>query len=290
MRVQRDFQSKSLSLDQRLSIAQYLDDIDAHSVKPCSTPMDPQWKYGDDPPITDRKMHKLFRSQVGSVSYFAQCTRPDIAYAVNCLCRHLDNPNSACFRALKHLNAYLVGTPDLGLVFHSPDPSALRLEAYADSSYGGTDTDSGKSHTGYVVYFGGAPVDWSSHLQSVIAQSSAEAEQISAFSSACVIFNFRQFLEEFTLHQTGATVIWEDNEACIAQSKNPVNHKRCKHILLKYHYLRDLTESGIVRLEYICTTDQVADILTKPLALALFSKLRPFLVRSCASLSSSSSS
>ena len=46
-------------------------------------------------------------------------------------------------------------------------------------------------------------------------------------------------------------------------SKNPVNHQRCRHISLKYFYIRDLVETGIIKLEYIKTIHQIADIFTK---------------------------
>ena len=96
------------------------------------------------------------------------------------------------------------------------------------------------------------------------------------------IKTYRQLLEEFGHLQGEPTILWEDNQACIAQSKNPVNHKRCKHILIKYHYLRHLTESNIIRLEYIVTKNQTADILTKPLAPSDFQRLCPFLVQPAA--------
>jgi hypothetical protein len=263
------------------------------AVKPLPTPMDAQWKYGNEPAVSDPDKHKMFRSRVGSLSYYSQCTRPDISFAVNCLCRHLHDPNPACFRALNHLIHYIAGTPHLGIKYQIGDSSTLRLEeyfptsptgkdpslsAYSDASWGGEDCDSAKSQSGYIVYFGGGPIDWKSHLQPVIAQSSTESEQVAAHETARSVFYFRQLLEEFGKTQTGTTVIWEDNQGCIAQSKNPVNSSRSKHILLKYHYLRDLTESGIVRLQYIPTTDQIADIFTKPLPPKQFINLSRFLV------------
>ena len=281
MEIKRNRAQRTISLNQTRATVNFLESIDMRDVKPLPTPMDSQWQRGDAPAITDKAKLTDYRSKVGSISYFAQCTRPDIAYAVNRLCRHLNDPNPACFRALNHLIHYLAGTPEYGITYSRPDSATLSLEAYADSSFGGDDIDKGKSHTGYVIYFGGGPVDWSSHLQAVIAQSSAEAEYVAAFNASRTVVYFRHLLSDFGLTQHGSTVIWEDNEACIAQSKNPVSHKRCKHILLKYHYIRDLTESGIVRLQYISTTDQVADLLTKPLAPALFQRLRPFLVKPC---------
>ena len=173
----------------------------------------------------------------------------------------------------------MAGTPHLGIKFHFGQSTSLKMEAYSDATFGGDDTVSAKSNTGYVVYFGGGPIDWACKLQPVIAQSSAESEQVAAFTTSRTVFYFRQLLDELNLSQEGPTIIHEDNTACISQSKNPVNHKRCKHILLKYHYLRDLTESGIVRLEYISTNDQIADLLTKPLAPKVFGHLLlyPFL-------------
>jgi hypothetical protein len=225
--------------------------------------------------VTDEQAGKFTRASV-----FTQCTRPDITFAVNRLCRHLQAPNTNCFKALDHLIRYLAGNAHLGLVY-SGSSNSLKLEAYADASYGSEHALGSRSHSGYIVYLGGAPVDWSSNLQSTVALSSAESEMISAFSASRTIVYFRHLLEEFGHAQSGATVIWEDNEACIAQSKNPVNHKRCKHVLLKYHYLRDLTEASIVKLQYVCTKDQIADLLTKPLPPALFARLVPFLVRPC---------
>lgn len=202
-----------------------------------------------------------------------------ISFAVHRLCSHLSNPNRSCFKALHRLNHYLASTPHLGIVYRATND--FRLEAYADSSYGSESEYKGKSQTGYIVYLGGGPISWSSKLQSVVAQSSAESEFIAAFNTSREIVYFRQLLEELTLNQKGATIIWEDNQACIAMSKNPVNHARNKHILLKYFYLRELNEQQIVRLEYIATTNQVADILTKPVTRQIFTHLRPYLVQPC---------
>ena len=278
MEIKRDRATRVLSINQTQATLTFLDSCNMRDVKPLPTPMESQWQYGDEPPVSDPDMHSEFRSKVGSISYLSQCTRPDIAFAVNKLCRHLHNPNKHCFRALNHLIHYLAGTPTLGIRYSFGENTALRLEAYADASYGGEDEAQAKSHHGYLIYFAGGIVDWSSTLQSTIALSSAESEHIAAFHASRSIFYYRQLLEELGHTQNQSTTLWEDNQACIAQSKNPVNHKRCKHILIKYHYLRQLTASNIVRLEYICTKSQIADALTKPLPPVDFLRLVPFLV------------
>ena len=190
----------------------------------------------------------------------------------------MSNPNQSCLNALRRLIRYLRGTIDLGIIYKCSDSKTLRLECYADSSWGGAEDVQCRSLSGYVCYFGGGPISWGSNLQTVIAQSSAEAELIAAFTASTAVVYHRSFLEELGEAQTGATVIWEDNTSCIAMSRNPVNHKRNRHIQLKYHYVRALNEDNTIRLEYCITTDMIADLLTKPLSRRLFEKLRDYLV------------
>ena len=205
--------------------------------------MAPNWKYDSEPATLDEKLHSMYRSQIGSLNYFAQCTRPDIALAVGMLCRHLHNPNAACFKALKHLNCYLAHTPHLGLVYYSCDKQTLRaeiyepntntkvlknnntntdtpqtLDAFCDANWGGETVDGAKSTTGTLIYFGGSLISWTSKLQSTVALSTAESEHTAAFDTSRTVLYFRQFLEELGLKQDAPTTIFEDNTACIALS------------------------------------------------------------------------
>jgi ATP sulfurylase len=62
-----------------------------------------------------------------------------------------------------------------------------------------------------------------------------------------------------------ANYIWCDNQSCMKLSENLVFHDRSKHIEIKYHYIRDMVQRGGVRVQYVTTKEQVADVLTKPL-------------------------
>lgn len=84
----------------------------------------------------------------------------------------------------------------------------------------------------------------------------------------------RRILEEFGLKQTGSSTIMCDNSSAIKLSKNPVLHGRSKHIDVRFHFLRDLSKDGVVKLVHCGTNDQIADILTKPLRLDVFVRLR----------------
>jgi len=77
--------------------------------------------------------------------------------------------------------------------------------------------------------------------------------------------HLRQLLSDLSLRQEGPTAIHEDNRGCIDMSANPVTFKRSKHIDIRYHYIRERVMSNDVKLTYIPTQDQLADLLTKPL-------------------------
>ena len=65
-----------------------------------------------------------------------------------------------------------------------------------------------------------------------------------------------------------------DNKSAISISKNPVLHSKTKHIPIKYHFLREQVAQKVVKLEYVPTKEQTADIFTKPLAREPFEDLR----------------
>ena len=54
-----------------------------------------------------------------------------------------------------------------------------------------------------------------------------------------------------------------DNQAAIALAKNPVLHEKSKHIDTRHHFIRQAVQEGLIRLQYINTGENIADILTK---------------------------
>ena len=75
----------------------------------------------------------------------------------------------------------------------------------------------------------------------------------------------RQLLESMGVKQSEPTMIFEDNQACIALSKNSLVNARSKHIDIKYHFNREKVESGEVVLKYCPSAEMIADVMTKPL-------------------------
>lgn len=74
-----------------------------------------------------------------------------------------------------------------------------------------------------------------------------------------------------------AIVIYTDNQGAIKLAENPIFQKQSKHIAVKYHYTRDLVQSGEITLEYKKTQEMIADGLTKPLGPIAFKKFVKYL-------------
>ncbi|GJR64572.1 hypothetical protein Tco_0010637 [Tanacetum coccineum] len=116
-----------------------------------------------------------------------------------------------------------------------------------------------KSTSGYIFTLGSGVFCWNSKKQSVVAQSSAEAEYISVNHAIWI----RKLLSNLDLTQEGPTVIFCDNKSAIAITENPVQHGRTKHINVKYHAIREAEKDGEVKLKYCTSETQLADMLTK---------------------------
>ncbi|KAH9743186.1 Integrase catalytic domain-containing protein [Citrus sinensis] len=84
----------------------------------------------------------------------------------------------------------------------------------------------------------------------------------------------KRVLDNLGLKQGKTTSIQCDSNSAIKLSKNPVMHGRSKHIDVRFHFLRELTKAGTVELVYCNTQEQLADVMTKPLKLDVFLKLR----------------
>ena len=68
--------------------------------------------------------------------------------------------------------------------------------------------------------------------------------------------------------------VFEDNQSCIAVAESKKPPARTKHIAIKYHHFRNLVDNKVIKISYIDTKKQLADILTKPIETNQFFKLR----------------
>lgn len=201
-------------------------------------------------------------------------TRPDLMFVVCLLARFMSDPKAEHMLSAKRVLRYVSGTMDFGVLYKKS--SVMDVVGFTDSDYA-RDVNDRKSTSGYVFLVNGAAICWSSRKQDIVTLSSTEAEYVAATSSACHCVWLKGILQELGVESCKCMDILCDNSSAIKLSKNPVMHRRTKHIDVRYHYLRDLVNEGAMRLMFCGTKDQVADIMTKPIKLDQFEKLRSML-------------
>eukprot|EP00961_Rhodomonas_salina_P296844 3936705-Rhodomonas_salina.2 len=131
------------------------------------------------------EMTTLFRSMVGSLMYLSVWTRPDISYAVNVLARHLNYASPKLIRAARRIFQYLKGTRLHGITFYTNDPSGRTTKLYAYSDASDADDPIARRTTGgYIVFYNGSPVAWSTGLLRLTTLSTCESEYVQAALAA----------------------------------------------------------------------------------------------------------
>jgi len=211
-----------------------------------------------------------YRSMIGSL-LFLTGTRPDIMHAVGIVERFQENPKESHLQLVKRIFKYLQGTQNFGLWY--PRDTNLTLHAYTYADWVGS-VDDRKSTSGGAFYMGSMLVSWFSKKQSLIALSTAEVEYVVVASFCTQLLWMMQTLQDIHITCTPPISILCDNTSAISISKNPVMHSKTKHIPIKYHFLREQVLEQKVKLEYVPSKEQVADIFTKPLPRETFEYLR----------------
>lgn len=147
------------------------------------------------------------------------------------------------------------------------------LIGYTDSDYAG-DVDDSRSTSGYAFFINGGSIAWSSWKQPIVTLSTTDAEYVAAATCACQAIWMKRVLKEIGHNQAEEMVLFYDNTSTIKLSKNLVMHGKSKHIRVRYHFLRELTKEGAIKLVYCNTEEQLADIMTKHLKMVAFPKIR----------------
>jgi len=199
-----------------------------------------------------------YASAVGNLMYPMVCTKPDIAHAVGVVSRFLSNPGKEHWEGVKWILIYLKSTSKMHLSFKR---SNLTLQGFSDADLGG-DLDGRKSTTGYIFTLGGTAISWKSKLQGRVSLSTTEAEYIVISEAAKEMIWFKNLLRELGKGQDEPS-LFSDTQSAICLPKNPILHSRCKHIELKYHFIRNLINDGDLILLKIPSAENPVDMLTK---------------------------
>ncbi|KAK1365752.1 hypothetical protein POM88_041313 [Heracleum sosnowskyi] len=187
----------------------------------------------------------IYRGMIGSLLYLTAC-RPDIMFATYLCVRFQSQPREPHLIAVKRIFRYLKGTPNLGLWY--PRASDFTLIGYSDADFAGLRSRS---------------------------QSRLQLLKLSTLLQEAIVLRF--FWMEYQLLDYGLHFskipIYCDNQSAIAMTGNPVQHSMTKHISIRYHFIREHVMEGEIELHFVPTDQQLADIFTKPLVEAVFTKL-----------------
>ena len=145
------------------------------------------------------------------------------------------------------------------------------IEAVCNSDYAG-DIETRRSISGFIVYVNGCEIAWRSRQQKTVSLSSCESEYYAITEAAQGLLYLLQLFKFLDIEVELPMVIRCDNQGAIFLATNE-SSTRTKHVDVRYHFICDLVEQGIIRLEYINTKVNVADMLTKNLPTEQFEKL-----------------
>jgi hypothetical protein len=164
---------------------------------------------------------------------------------------------------------YLVYTHKFGLWY--PKGSTFDLIGYSDVDWVGCKIDR-KSTSGTCQFLERSLVSWASKKQNSVALSTVEAEYIVAGHCCAQLLWMKQTLRDYGYKLSKVPLLC-DNESAIRMADNPVEHSHTKHIDIRYHFLRDHQQRRDIKIAYVSTKKQLADIFTKPLDEKTFTKL-----------------
>jgi hypothetical protein len=196
--------------------------------------------------------------------YLASATRPDISYAVSKLSRFVSNPGEDHWQALQRVLCYLKGTMSYGI--HYTGYSRV-LEGYCDANWI-SDADEIYATSGYVFSLGGGAVSWKSCKKTILTRSTMEAE-LTAMDTATVEAEWlRELLMDLPVvekHIPAISMNCDNQTVILKVNSSKDNMKSTRHVKRRLESVRKLRNSGVIALDYVNTSKNLADQFTKGL-------------------------
>ena len=212
----------------------------------------------------------VFHATVAKLLFVAKRARPDILLAVSFLTTRVKTPDMDDWHKLIRVLGYLRGTMEYCLTITCADMS--KLTWYVDGSYA-THADM-RGQSGAVLVTGNSAVLFRSNKQKINTRSSTKTELIAVNDVLPIIQWTTNFMKAQGYHLD--TEIKEDNKSTMLLMKNGKlsSGKRTKHFDIRYFYIKDLIDRGIINLSHCISDDMIADFFTKPIQGKRFQILR----------------
>ena len=216
----------------------------------------------------DDELQTKYRSGIGMLLFLIKYSHPDISNSVRDLSKGNKGANPAHFKKLLRTIRYVLSTRDRALFFrldkNCRESDVWELKSYCDSDFAG-DKVKRISVTGFCIYLFGCLVSWKSHGRKSVTLSSTKAEYVAITELCCEIMFVKSILEFLGMKLKFPIIVNCDNIGAIYLAYNAKTSQRTKHIDVKYHYVREYVEKGMIKIIFVRSEKNDADLWTKNL-------------------------
>ena len=227
---------------------------------PCPLDIYKQLKSATPKPLKDKT---CYREIVGSLIYLMYCTRPDICFAVQILSQFMSEPLDIHMKLARGVLRYLKGTIYFDLKYKRCN--MLKIVGYADSDYAASANRKSVSGSCFQMSPNSGLISWRSRKQKLTGDSTCETEYVALAEAAKTAAFMSSFVSELTQAPRQTVTVYSDNQSAIALSHNPSFSDKTRHIDVKHHIVRDYVNEKLIDVCYVPTTENIADIFTKPM-------------------------
>ncbi|CAI7814480.1 unnamed protein product [Closterium sp. NIES-54] len=264
LQITRDRARRTITLTQSHMVQQVLQRFDFNYSSPQATPLSTRHSLSALPLDESVEPSGPYPKLVGCLMYLMTCTRPDLAYPLSILARYVAPGRHRLehMAAAKRVLRYLCSTSGMGLVLGGQSP--VVLTGHADASWV-DDQATQRSSQGYTLSLGSGSVSWRSTRSSSVLSSSCEAEIYAGSMATQELRWLTYLLTDLGEPPRSPPVLYVDNKAMLALCREHRLEHRTKHIALRYFLARELQQRGQLRLAYVASQANTADIFTKAL-------------------------
>ncbi|CAI5528761.1 unnamed protein product [Closterium sp. Naga37s-1] len=264
LQITRDRAQRTITLTQSHMVQQVLQRFDFTYSSPQATPLSTRHSLSALPSDESVEPSGPYPELVGCLMYLMTCTRPDLAYPLSILARYVapGRHRPEHMAAAKRVLRYLCSTSGMGLVLGGR--RRVVLTGHTDASWA-DDQATQRSSQGYTFSLGSGFVSWRSTRSSSVLGSSYEAEIYAGAMAAQELRWLTYLLTDLGEPPRSPPVLYVDNKAMLALCREHRLEHRTKHIALRYFLARELQQRGQLRLAYVASEANTADIFTKAL-------------------------
>jgi len=267
IQFERDWTTRELWIHQVEYICHLLGEYGLSDCHPVVLPMDPNHPFlrdGDAAKLPDiPDLSSLYPTLVSELLYLSVCTRPDIAHAVQRLSQYLSRPTPRLFAAGKRILRYLADTVNYRLHYGGATCTG-DLHGFSNADWA-TCPEDRILITGYCWFYHGGVVSHVSQKQSTQALSSTEVEYMAITAAFQEGLWLRTFFQSLSIPFSLPIRLYVDNAGAVTLSREASNNHRTKHIDIRFHFCCSHIKSGLFSTEWLASSKNTADILTKVL-------------------------